>query len=79
MQLFINKPMQKISMQIAWLDIETPVGNFVIQPEHAPMIVALLPDSSITYCLGSGKHESINIKRGLAHITRDSVTLLISE
>lgn len=79
MQLNIAMPTQKKSANIAWLDINTEVGNFIIQPEHAPMIIALLPNSQVMYCLNNGKLETINIKFGIAHITRKDVTLLLSE
>lgn len=79
MQLNIAMPMYKKSVSIAWLDINTQVGNFIIQPEHAPMIVSLLPNSQLMYCLSNGKTKTINVKSGIAHITREFVTLLLSE
>jgi len=79
MQLNIIKPTQKKNSAIVWIDLETPAGNFVIQEEHAPMIITLSKNSKITYCLTNGKHEIIDYKMGIAHITRDSVTLLLQE
>lgn len=79
MQLNIAMPTQKKTVTIAWLDINTDVGNFIIQPEHAPMIITLLPNSQVMYCLNNGKLETMNVKFGIAHITRESVTLLLSE
>lgn len=79
MQLFITKPFEKININIEWIEIETVVGNFVIQPEHAPMIVELQAGIKAVYELPDGHQESIEIKSGLAHITRNSVTLLLSE
>jgi len=79
MQLNIAMPMQKKTVKIAWIDINTHVGNFIIQPEHAPMIISLLPESQITYCLSSGKLETVNVKSGIAHVTRENITLLLSE
>jgi F0F1-type ATP synthase epsilon subunit len=79
MQLNIAMPTQKKTVTIAWLDINTDVGNFIIQPEHAPMIISLLPNSQVMYCLNNGKLETMNVKFGVAHITREAVTLLLSE
>lgn len=78
MELFITRPTEKKSVKIVWLDIDTPVGNFVIQPEHAPMVITLKPESKITYCLTNGKQESIDIRFGVVHVTRKNITLLIN-
>jgi len=79
MQLFITKPFEKINIDIEWIEIETAAGNFVIQPEHAPMIIELKPGIKAVYELPNGLQEAMEIKSGLAHITRHSVTLLLSE
>lgn len=79
MQLFITKPFEKININIEWIEIETVVGNFVIQPEHAPMVIELKPGIKAVYELPDGNQETIEVKTGLAHITRNSVTLLLSE
>lgn len=78
MQLFITNYTQKKVVRIVWLDIDTPTGNYVIQPEHAPMIITLNQNSRVTYCLTNGKQESIDIKHGIAHVKRDSVVLLVN-
>ena len=62
-----------------WIELNTPVGNFVIQPGHVPMIVTLAPDKEVIFCLKSGKQESFLVKQGVIDITRDSATLLLSE
>ena len=79
MQLHIAKPTEKKFLEIVWIDIQTPIGSFVIQPEHAPMIATLSPESTVTYGLSNGKQESIIVKYGIVHITRESVTLLLNE
>ena len=79
MKLNIISPFSKKSFDIAWIEINTPVGNFVIQPGHAPMIVTLAPHKEITVCLKSGKQQNYFIKQGIADITRTTVTLLSSE
>lgn len=64
---------------VAWLELDTPVGNFVILPEHAPTVLTLRKNSVIRYCLRSGKQNSLQIVDGLAHIKRDEVVLLLNE
>jgi F0F1-type ATP synthase epsilon subunit len=78
MQLFITNYTQKKVVRIVWLDVDTPTGNYVIQPAHAPMILTLTPNSRVSYCLTNGKQESLDIKHGVAHISRNSVVLLVN-
>ena len=79
MELTLVTPLRKQTYAIVWLEINTPAGNFVIQPGHVPTVLTLSPQEKITFCLTNGKHESIMIKQGIAHITRDSATMLINE
>ncbi|OGB83656.1 hypothetical protein A3F66_04100 [candidate division TM6 bacterium RIFCSPHIGHO2_12_FULL_32_22] len=76
MILNLITPFQKITKTVAWLEVDTTVGNFVIEPEHAPMILTLEKDSNVVFCLASGKREKVLVKSGIAHIKRDSVTIL---
>lgn len=78
MQLQITRPFNKQTFNIAWLEIITPVGNFIIHPEHAPTIVSLQPKSKITYCLENGKQETFEITNGFAHIMRNLIILLLT-
>jgi F0F1-type ATP synthase epsilon subunit len=71
-------PDKKVTAEIAWLELNTPTGNYVIQPGHAPMILALSPRKQLIYALKSGKEEVIMVERGIAEITRTNITLLLS-
>lgn len=77
MKLLLISPLHKEEMAIAWIELESKTGNFVIQPGHAPMIIQLKPQSTSTCLLRSGKQKTFAISNGVAHITRDSVTLLL--
>lgn len=79
MKLYIISPFEKKIVDIAWLELNTQVGNFVIQPGHVPTILTLAPNKEIMFCLKSGKQESFVIKQGIAHITRIDITLLLNE
>lgn len=79
MKLLIVSPFAKKSFDVAWIELNTPIGNFVIQPGHAPMVLTLSPYKEITFCLTSGKQESFAIKQGIIDITRTQATLLLSE
>lgn len=79
MKLYIISPFSKKTLDIVWIELNTPVGNFVIQPGHAPTILTLAPHKEVTFCLKSGKQESFMAKQGIADITRTAATILLSE
>ncbi len=62
-----------------WIEINTPVGNLVIQKDHAPMVVEIQPNSEILLMQDNGKQLSILVRQGFIHITRDEVKLLITK
>ena len=64
---------------ILWLELNTRQGNFVIQQGHTPMIVSLAPDKEVVFCLKIGKQETFSPTGGIAEITRESTTLLITQ
>lgn len=78
MELQIVGVDQKEQFSVAWVELQTKVGNVIIQPEHAPMIVELQPNSQVRFCLDNTKQKTIEITAGLAHVTRKNVTILIS-
>ena len=79
MKLYIITPFSKKTLEIAWLELNTPAGSFVIQPGHAPTILTLAPQKEVRLCLKSGKQESFVAKQGIADITRTTATILLSE
>ena len=79
MELTVITPNQTSRFSIVWLELNTPTGNMVIQPGHAPMILILAPNQSTIFRLKSGKQESIVIRHGIADIRRNRATLVINE
>lgn len=76
MNLSLISPFKRLYKKIAWIEVDTTVGNFVIEPEHAPMILVLEKDSFVNYCLLSGKQERVKVASGMVHIKRDSVSVV---
>lgn len=77
MHLSIISPLAVKEYKISWLELETPIGNFVIQPEHAPTVLTLAPNKMLTFCLSNGKVEEIFVEAGIVEITRKTVTILL--
>ena len=79
MDLTIICPLSKKTYQINWIEINTPKGNFVIQPGHAPMIISLSKKRAVTFGLKNGKRESILIQDGIISISRLHATVITSQ
>ena len=78
MKLIIISPEKKDIFEIGWAEFNTPTGNYIIQPGHAPTILGLSRQKPFLYALKNGKQEIIMIYNGIAEITRDTVTVIIS-
>ncbi len=78
MKLVITSPLAAHEYQVAWVELHTSKGSFVIQHGHAPMVLPLSPDKDIIFQLKSGKMESLVIAQGIADIDRDSINLIVN-
>lgn len=79
MQLLITYPDQEMMLDVAWFEIETPVGSFIIHEGHAPTILSLTPNRPLIVRLANGKEESIPLASGIVHITRTGASILAGE
>lgn len=79
MKLTILKPYDSQIIDISWIEVNTSVGNFVLQRGHAPMILALSENEPITYCLKNGKQETEVIPGGILEIDREEATIIVSK
>ena len=78
MKLTILHPYESKEYAIAWLEVNTSAGNFVLQRGHAPMILVLAEHQPITFCLQSGKQERITVQGGILKIDRDEATIVVN-
>lgn len=79
MNLTLLSSTEKKSYAIVWLEVNTPLGNFVVQEGHAPKVVLLADNKPIHFLLKNGKQETVTIKSGILEITRDAATILLIE
>ncbi len=77
MKLIISTPLDRSEYSVAWLEVNTPTGNYVIQQGHAPTILVLSPLKPLTFRLKSGKKETLTVKHGVVKINRTSATAVI--
>lgn len=78
MKLTIHTPFYQAIYSIAWLEINTPTGNYVIQEGHVPAIMSLTSHQPLIFRLTTGKEETITVDRGVVKIERLAVTLIIT-
>lgn len=76
MKLYIIDTEKKIEHDVAWVELNTPAGNMVIQDKHVPIIIELVPDQDLLFETVDGKQQTIVIKQAVAHITRNEVKIL---
>ncbi len=79
MKLSVISPHAIIEHTIVWLEINTPVGNLVIQEDHAPMIVEIEPNSELLFMQQNGKQISMIVVQGFIHVMRQEIKLLVTK
>ena len=77
MKLKIITTQKIIEHEVDWVELNTPVGNMVIQQGHAPMIIQLSSGYEFLYQISGAAIESLLIMQAVAHITRFEVQILI--
>lgn len=77
-QLRLISPTQKIEYEVVWIEVNTPNGNYLIQPQHAPTTFILAAKKPLIFCFPTGKQETFTPeKNGILQITRTTATALI--
>lgn len=79
MELTIVSPYAKKTYLITWVEVNTPEGNFVFQPGHAPIILSLSAKRPVTFGLQSGKRESIMMQQGVISVSAHHATIITSQ
>ena len=62
---------------VDWVELNTPVGNMIVQEGHAPMIIELRAGHELVYQITDGALQSILIVQGVAHVTRNEIKILL--
>ena len=79
MELHIISPDGNKKFFMQWVELETEVGNFVIQPGHAPTLLTLIPNHDIIFLDKDGEQHSISIAYGIADITREKISIITND
>lgn len=77
MKLKVITTKRVIEHDVDWVELNTPVGNMVIQEGHAPIMIELMQGNELLFQISGGPVESILIVQGIAHVTRAEVKVLL--
>jgi len=78
MKLLIISPQKKDEFDVEWVEVNTKAGNFIVLPDHAPLVATLSENEEVVFCFPNGKQEVITPKGGTVEVSRKSVTLLLT-
>ena len=78
MKLTIHTPSTDVTYFVAWIEINTPMGNYIIQEGHAPTILTLSPFKPLIFRLKTGKQETVTVYHGTIEIKRESATIIMT-
>ena len=77
-ELEVIKPTQNFKVDIEWLDAQSPTGNFVVGPNHIPLISILKERGIITFKkVANGKEEKIDVYGGILKIIDNKATVIL--
>lgn len=79
MQLTIISPTKKEHIDVAWIELNTDQGNYIIQQGHAPTFFTLKARAPFTYCLKNGEHVAVMVKHAMVEVTRTHITVLLAD
>lgn len=79
MMLAIVSPTYSTNVEIDWIELNTPVGNFVIEQGHIPTIVTLVPNAPCIFMTTAGSQEIIKPQSAIAEISRSEVTIFMAQ
>ena len=77
MKLLVVDTEKTVEYDVNWVELNTPVGNMVIQQHHVPMVIELSPMQKLIFEDSAGAKQLITISQAVAHITRSQVKVLI--
>jgi F0F1-type ATP synthase epsilon subunit len=75
-KLRIVTPETTVTHEVSWIDVTTPAGNYVIQPDHAPMLLVVRDDKPVAFGFNSGKTSNIRVHNATMVVDRKECTIL---
>lgn len=79
LEVHIIGPHSSHTFNANWLEIESPNGNFIIAPDHYPLVSLLKKQSKLNYQTADNSSGSIEIAGGALSVDNNKVIILLDE
>ncbi|MBU1007804.1 hypothetical protein KKA53_01865 [Candidatus Dependentiae bacterium] len=76
-ELEIIKQTESKKVSILWVEIQSPTGNFVVGPEHHPLVSLLKHRGKLTYKEYNGNETSLDTYGGIFKVANNKATALL--
>lgn len=77
-ELHIIRPTQAQQINVAWIKVESPTGNFVVCRGHSSLISLLTPGGSVIYQDKDGKETVVKISTGIFRVAYNKATVVLN-
>ncbi len=77
--LTIVTPVSQTTLEVEWLEVETPVGNRIFLPHHAPFIAALKSRSIISFKVADGSTDTRFAYSGVVEVNRTHANVILND
>lgn len=76
MELIVTQHAGEQKFDIEWIEVNTTLGNRVIQEGHAPLIVALKKDSPVIFLDKHAGQQTLQVASGILSVNRNHAILV---
>ncbi len=77
-ELQIIRPTSKEVLDVEWIDVQTPTGDFVIGKDHSALVSTLKERGRITYRKHNSKHiQVVDCYGGLLKVESNVVVVIL--
>ena len=75
--LELIRPLETKRVQVLWVDVEGLTGNFVIGPDHSPLLSILKPKSRLLYKTIYNLEAEIDIPSGFIKVVDNNAIIVM--
>lgn len=78
-ELEIIRPTKTEKLVIEWVSLQSPTGNFVIGPDHAPLVSLLSERGEMTYQVAGGSKKTVDVFGGVIKVMQGKAIMFLDE
>lgn len=77
LELEIISRTESKKINVLWLEVESPTGNFVVCPDHSPLVSLLKDRGKLRYEEYQGNEQSIDTYGGILTVDGNKATVIL--